>query len=171
MNSLWKENSNGTLEEPKPLIAKYEGHLCPQKTHFTQENGQFNRPLSRQTRTAFSLIEVLLATAIMAAGMAALMVRSQQASRTALRSSLAAAAVIRCESAFNMAILNRKPDNLRKVENLLSDNQWLIEISSLTSNESAFNTAAQSLTIRATYRVRPDLGQFELSCLLPANSL
>ena len=128
----------------------------------------FSRKISK--RTAFSLIEVLLATAIMAAGMAALMHRSQQASRTALRSSLEAAAAVRCESAFNMVLIDRNSENLRKVESLLSDDQWLIKLSAPTSNELGFSSAAQPLTIRATYRVRPDLGQFELTCLLPATS-
>lgn len=129
-------------------------------------NAKFCRTKHRNSRSTShregaTLLEVLLATALFAIGMAAVMPLLHNGSRAALRGELEALAANRCESAMAM-YLTGSGDKSRAVQ----DSDWHIKIKTRRHDAGMFQ-----VSVTAIWRAAPQAGQFELVRLIPDDSL
>ena len=116
----------------------------------------------RGGRNGATLLEVLLATGLFAMGMAALLPLMQGGTRAAMRAELEAMAASRCESALASYLANRNRAEAGDGMQQEGDGDWNVRIETV-----AHSSGLQQLTIVAASRLAPEIGRFELTCLIP----
>lgn len=126
-----------------------------------------NRPTAgREIRQGSTLLEVLLATGLFFAGIAAISQLLRNGSQAALRSELEIQACLRCESIVNRLLVFHDESSIaREVKSIAEseiDPLWDCKINTVTSSLSG----TLQLQVIVEHRQQPQLGRFEITRLI-----